>query len=189
MTYPAGDLTGQQFNRLRVLGRAPNAARPKPRYFCLCACGTRTVVYGEDLRHGHTKSCGCLKLELLYRRSTTHGELLGNHGHPPHEYVVWLGAKQRCFNPKHPAYKNYGGRGITMCARWRNNYAAFLADMGRCPPGLTLDRRNNDRGYMPSNCHWATRKEQAANSRPKSVVNARDPHTGQYLGRLKHDVR
>lgn len=77
--------------------------------------------------------------------------------------------KNRCSNPSNPAFKNYGARGITVCTRWQESFAAFLEDMGRKPsPELSLDRRNNDRGYAPSNCRWATRSQQNGNKRKHS---------------------
>ena len=85
-------------------------------------------------------------------------------------YDIWRAMRQRCNNPTHPSFARYGGRGITICARW-DDYAAFLADMGECPPGLTLDRfPNNNGNYQPSNCKWATRKEQADNRRPTRLI-------------------
>lgn len=79
-------------------------------------------------------------------------------------YWSWISARQRCRNPKIKNFKNYGGRGITVCERW-DSFANFLADMGPCPPGLTLERVNNALGYSPENCKWATRKEQYLNKR------------------------
>lgn len=82
------------------------------------------------------------------------------------EWKAWVNARRRCTDPSHPDWKNYGGRGITMCAEWLASFAAFYAHIGPRPAGLTLDRRDNDRGYEPGNVRWATRSEQTANRRP-----------------------
>jgi hypothetical protein len=81
------------------------------------------------------------------------------------EYMAWNGAKSRCTNPRNARWPYYGGRGITMCERWLHSYESFLADMGRCPPGLSLDRRENDGHYDPDNCRWASKSEQMKNRR------------------------
>ncbi len=96
---------------------------------------------------------------------------------------MWLNMLQRTTNPKNDAYKNYGGRGITVCERWRDA-ANFLADMGKRPsPKHTIERRNNDGNYTPENCCWATRKEQAANQRPRGVFVDRNPLNGRFMKR------
>src|ERR1035441_2523080 len=110
-----------------------------------------------------------------------HGEAEGRNGKRcSHEYKVWANMQQRCFNAKCGGYQNYGGRGITVCKRWAA-YTNFLADMGRCPAGLTLERKNNDGNYTPKNCKWATWIEQINNrrkpvycKRPTVCISLRD---------------
>lgn len=158
------DLTGKQFGRWTVLGPALKQG-PHVCVLCACECGTVRVVQAPNLRSGRSVSCGCFRREDPPRRFTTHGGC----GTP--EYQVWEQMKARCLNPNHTYYYNYGGRGITVCARWRSSFAHFLQDMGSRPsPQHTLDRINNDGPYGPENCRWATRAQQSNNTRRNRLL-------------------
>lgn len=154
------NLTGTNFGRLTV-GAFLGSRGGNGYWSCACDCGGTAEVSTVHLRRGHTQSCGCLQREITSRVQGTHRESV--HSGLSKEYNAWVRMKQRCFNPKAPRFERWGGRGITVCDRWRNSFENFLADMGRSPPGTSLDREDNDGNYEPGNCRWATPKEQAAN--------------------------
>lgn len=132
-----------------------------------CDCGSARLVKLTKLLSGSTISCGCAKVDRFTAHATKHG------GRYMPEYQVWLAMHQRCSNLKNRSYHNYGERGIKVCKRWAK-FENFIADMGVRPfEGATLERTNNDKGYSPSNCVWATRKEQSQNSRrwPKKELS------------------
>lgn len=154
-------MIGQQYGYLKVTSLSKKESSKKRYWGCECICGNSTVVEGYELRKGHTKSCGCKKGTLIRQAKTTHGYATTQ----PIEYRIWMGIKTRCYNPKVKEYKHYGGRGITMCPEWRNDFAAFLSDMGLCPAGYSIDRVDNDGNYESSNCRWSPRHDQLRNTR------------------------
>lgn len=164
------DLSGKRFARLTVIQFSGFGNRTTV-WDCLCECGQRKAVTAVSLVTGNTKSCGCLKSEYAAARFTTHGMRYRR------EYNIWLCAKNRCSNPHFIHYSDYGGRGITMCKEWRDSFEQFFADMGPCPPRLSLDRRDNESGYSKQNCRWATIRTQNLNQRR----TVRATHNGETL--------
>lgn len=123
-----------------------------------CECGNEKMAAGGDLAAGKVKNCGCIRSKAVTKHSMSHRP----------EYHVWAAMVQRCTNKNNSSYKNYGERGISVCKSWLN-FDAFINDMGARPtPDHTIERVNNDKGYSKDNCVWATRDEQAINTRVRS---------------------
>lgn len=168
--YRFVDLTGKRFGRLTVehlLGKRGAFIY----WACRCDCGGYTETQTGKLNIGHSQSCGCILADKNATRLTTHGASVG--GKPTPTYSVWRGIKNRCLNPNEPAYKNYGGRGIKICDRWKDSFENFFTDMGQKPKGMWIERLDNEGDYEPTNCKWATPKEQCNNKRTNVYLTFR----------------
>jgi hypothetical protein len=159
-TTTHGDLTGQVFERLTVMGRSEERGRDGRTFWvCKCTCGGERLAHANNLLRGGTKSCGCLQKETRVTANTTHGH------HPTgrcsREYQSWGAMMDRCYNPARKSYQSYGAKGVTVDLRW-HTFENFLADMGKRPPGTSLDRMKGG-NYGPGLCRWATPTEQARN--------------------------
>ncbi len=155
------DLIGKKFGRLHVISQVEKRNKNRAVYWeCKCDCGNTKIVTGNHLKTGHTKSCGCLYDPEM---NTKHGYNRRSGTKP--EYNIWCNMKNRCQNPEYKEYHLYGGRGIKVCDRW-SKFENFIEDMGDRPSKIySLDRENNDLGYSPDNCRWATIVTQQRNKR------------------------
>jgi hypothetical protein len=165
------DMVGQRFERLVVvehLGRHHHGSL----WLCRCDCGNETRTVRSSLVNGTAKSCGCYRSDRMSTLTYKHGERGGEKRQKVSpEYKAWDSIKQRCFNPADKAWEWYGGRGITMCPEWREDFAAFLAHIGERPTARhSIDRINGDRGYEPGNVRWANWNEQANNRKNNRIV-------------------
>lgn len=162
-------MIGERISKLVVIDTSKRRVGAKSRvvWKCLCDCGNTCEVLAENVRAGLTTSCGCNRAHRLARSGLT--------ARSP-EYRAWQGIKQRCLNPKSPRYADWGGRGITMYQPWIADFDSFLAEIGRRPgPEFSVDRIDNDRGYVPGNVRWATAAQQANNRRRRDAPVKHSP--------------
>lgn len=162
-------MSNQRFGRLRLLERTVMTKRA--RWLALCDCGNVIETWASSLQAGTSKSCGCLRSEMVAAKNTSHG------GSKTYLYRVWAAMRERCGVPTSSGYSNYGARGIKVCKRWES-FSLFRKDVGERPsPAHSLDRVNNNGDYKPSNVRWATRGEQSRNTRRNVKLT--------YLGRTQ----
>ena len=156
----------QQFGRLTVVSLHSQDVNYNKRWLCQCSCGNTKIVLADKLKNGNTKSCGCYQQE--FRTNLKDVAAVERREYTRKSYQAMLG---RCYNPKYPAYPKYGANGITVCNRWRfgengkSGWDCFYADMGPRGKNLSIDRKDNEKGYTPENCRWATQAEQQVNRR------------------------
>lgn len=153
-------MIGRRFGRLLVTHRVASTGEAK--WACLCDCGGRAEVTGSNLRRSRQVSCGCYLSERRFRH--------GHAGRRTPTYRSWASMIARCDATTGRYFDTYGARGITVCERWRQSFEAFLEDMGERPAGTSIDRVNNDGNYQPGDCRWATRRQQAHNTRRSKLT-------------------
>lgn len=155
----SADMIGKSFGKLTVVSCVGKNKHRQLMYECLCECGNKSVVVGNDLRSGHTTNCGCVRKQKLVERNYKHG------GRYTRLYSIWRSMLNRCNNPKNINYKYYGGKGITVCDEWVRDFSVFQewALSNGYVEGLTIDRINNNESYCPSNCHFITMFDQSRN--------------------------
>lgn len=175
------NLKDKPYGRLTVQELAPHTKGKPRKWRCLCSCGNTKDIDQQSLTSGATLSCGCLRKErakenIRYDRALhkSSGNLKhGKCGTP--EWHAWIDMRRRCTDPARKAWKDYGGRGILVCAAWIDSFEMFLADMGERPSDQhSLGRRDNDKGYSPENCRWETKEEQARNRRSSRFYTVGD---------------
>ena len=155
------DIVDKKFGRLKVLRRESNSKNGHSRWLCKCDCGNDSIVLGSNLIRGHTASCGCLNTEAIFK-----------HGNRDNiTYQSWKAMKQRCLNKNDPAFKHYGGRGITICPEWIKSFKVFMEDIGERPgKEYSIERVNVNGNYEKSNCIWLLKTKQTSNTR-RSKIN------------------
>lgn len=156
------DLTGKRFTRLSVIERVQHSDKKNTYWLCKCDCGNKIIVSTCHLRSGHTKSCGCYSHDLIKKHGMWDSRIYG----------IWQNIKTRCTNSNSTFYNRYGGRGITICNEWKDNFKAFYdwAIANGYQDNLTIDRIDNNGNYEPNNCRWVTMKIQSNNTRRNHLI-------------------
>lgn len=160
------DRTGEKFGRLTAVRLIERRGSRNHLWEWSCECGGMAVIGISGVVKGSSRSCGCLRREMLSARNEKHG-MSKLH---KREYRTWKDMRSRCNNPNNQDFNDYGGRGISVCERW-DDFSAFLSDMGLRPEGMTIDRIDVNGDYEPLNCRWATQKTQANNKRNNRVLD------------------
>lgn len=182
------DLTGQRFGKLTAYSYSHvelSTGRKMAAWLCVCDCGNKKIIQAHHLRGGKSRSCGC----SLFEEKKPGGDRRKWPG-----YGIWWQMIQRCSNPNVNSYKHYGGRGVSVCDRWRHGtegtsvsgFECFFEDMGPPPAGLTLDRIDCNGNYEPANCRWATAEQQRTNTRRSihAIIGGVRVPLKKYAGRL-----
>lgn len=164
------NLAGKTFGKLTVIGLSSMEKKRRVLWECLCECGSIKAIRQDALVRNASKSCGCLHRDITRRQFTKHeGAPTTNY---KSEYNAWRGLIERCENPCHKAYKNYGGRGISVCKEWKHSFKLFFEHIGPKPSkDHSIDRIDNDKPYQPGNVKWSTWHEQASNKRNNIFLN------------------
>lgn len=181
------DLTGQKFNNLKVIAYAYTNSHGETYWLCKCNCGNTKVVRRSHLINGTTKSCGCLMRYKLARRNKANAKYGGCS--KTRIYSIWQGMKNRCLNVKTNGYKNYGGKGISICKEWLDDYMNFYdwAMNNGYNDNLILARIDINQDYFPENCKWLTAKEQARRTNKAEKIKFRGVTLGlaEWAEKLK----
>lgn len=164
------DLVDKKFGRLTVIKEYGKNRHGLSKWLCKCDCGNEVIVWGNHLKAGNTKSCGCLQKEIARKNSTKHGCC------KERIYTAWANMKNRCHNEKHPEYKYYGGKGVKVCEEWLHDFQSFhkWAMANGYAENLTIDRIDNNGNYTPSNCRWTTWKEQQNNRSNNALITYKE---------------
>ena len=154
--------------RLKQVGLSFRSSKKRRSAVFLCECGNRKVILVESVSEGKTGSCGCLRSEASSERLIKHGNAKRGKASPA--WLTWMSMNQRCSYQHSNRWEMYGGRGITVCERWRHSFEAFLEDMGPRPDGCSIDRIDNAKGYFKENCRWSSAKQQAINRKSSVLI-------------------